>query len=259
MNLLILKKLLNNFLFSRGFEIIKKDSYIKSIRRNFNFSKEWSFVRSKSGSFLDECNKNYLKNYKRIIKGIIKNSKNNSIFELIKLLNSEIIEWKLYFKISSLYSITANELDIYLNKILWNFVKHYHPRRTNTWIYNKYWKNFNGTWKFFSINSGSGKFLILMSHNSKRKFKIHYRIHSLLNVFNLFNKRKFFKINFKKSQYNFIGIYSFLYNKQKGICVHCKYPLNDKKLKLVNVNPSFNKKSSLIYLFLLHKNCFFQS
>nr|YP_010700227.1 putative group II intron reverse transcriptase/maturase RoaA [Euglena deses]WCH63371.1 putative group II intron reverse transcriptase/maturase RoaA [Euglena deses] len=254
-NLPFIKKIINNLIIHKS-NLLKDENKIYLSLVDYMLNK-WNFKKSKSGCFIKECSKNYVRSYRRKLKNILKNYKNKSIYQLICIINSKIVEWKIYFKVSKFYKILSSSLDIYLNKILWTFVKRCHPRRTNTWIYNKYWKNFNGTWKFFSIDLTSGKILILMSHHLKGKFKIDYRIHNLLTIFNIYNQKKCFKINFKKSQYNFIGIYSILYNKQKGLCAHCKYLLNDKELKLVNISKLSYNKYFFSTLFLLHKNCCF--
>lgn len=78
-------------------------------------------------------------NYKVILKSIIKNSYNLPIFKVVKKINKEIINWnnKRYCSVDCLNL----ELDLYLYKLLWKFVRRSHSRRGKIWVYNKYWKN----------------------------------------------------------------------------------------------------------------------
>lgn len=94
-------------------------------------------------AFLNVLSGHVSRNYKRKLKAIVKESFNLSIFVLIKILNKEIENFKFVHSFLASYVTLSQELDCYTYKLLWRFVKRCHPRRSNTWIYGKFWKSFS--------------------------------------------------------------------------------------------------------------------
>jgi len=233
----------------------KEFCFLVSLSKNFDFL-FWKFSRSSLGYLKAKVNPNVVKNYKIKLKSIVKNSKNVNLFQTLKIINSEINKWINIYSVSDCWKSLSSDLDLYLYKLFWRFVRRCHPRRSNTWIYSKYWKSFSGVWKFVIFDSLNGKFCFLKLHFSYHK--IIYSIPSSLITFNLFNKRKFLFILFKKFENNFIGSYHFLYLKQKGLCSFCGRPFSFNNVKIVSKS-SFLKKNkiSVLDLFLLHSFCNF--
>lgn len=81
--------------------------------------------------------------YKTRLKSIIINGTNLNLYDLIRKINKEIFYFKSFFNFSLFYIDIVNELDYYLYRLLWKYLKRRHPRRPNTWIYLKYWKPFS--------------------------------------------------------------------------------------------------------------------
>lgn len=82
-------------------------------------------------------------NYKRRLKSLVKRSFNLSVSILIKKLNYQIKNFKSVYAFFSTYNVFSRELDYYLYRLLWRFIKRCHPRRSNTWLYGKFWKSFS--------------------------------------------------------------------------------------------------------------------
>jgi RNA-directed DNA polymerase len=189
---------------------------------------------------------NLQKRYKMKLKNLIKSAYNLNIIKLIELLNGEINLWKQVYNINS--NITAYELDIYVYKLLWKFVKRYHPRRTNTWLYNKYWTCLSGVWRFSFYDTMSGNVFFLNFH-SNLKMESSY-LPLLTNIFERENSRKLFSLLFAKFMPNFKGINRLLFIRQKGLCNTCFKPLS-----LFNFKFSKFYYNSLYKVKYLHSLC----
>lgn len=190
------------------------------------------------------------------LKSIVKNSKNVTLFQTLKIINVEINRWINIYSISDSWNALSSDLDLYLYKLFWRFVRRCHPRRSNSWIYSKYWKCFSGVWKFVIFDSINGKSCFLKLHFCYKK--INYSIPSSLITFNLFNRRKLLFFLFKKFENNFIGSYRFLYIKQKGLCFFCHKPFSFNNVKIVRRSSFIKKNTTSIFdLFLLHSFCNF--
>nr|YP_009503371.1 roaA [Euglena clara]AXA45463.1 roaA [Euglena clara] len=145
--------------------------------------------------------------------------------------------------------------DFYLYKSLWKFVKKFHPRRSNKWIYLKYWKNFGGLWKFLSIYNG--KVYILKAHSCFVGQIKTYRFPASLSIFNSKHYRKRLFLLLKKTCVDFKSTFGVLYNRQKGVCYVCHCPIAFNSFRVVRnlLNPSRNSYFFLSDLYLIHIYC----
>lgn len=248
--------LLTEFLEARGLYIVN-DSF-----RNYLVSEGFDFLCwniSRKSLYLPyvTISKKSIKDYKCRIKAIVKSSYNKNIILVINLLNYEIQEWKRLYLFSSGLGSLAIELDIYLYKVIWKYVRRCHPRRTNTWIYSKYWKQFSGVWKFFVFDLIQNKVLFLKSHIVE--FACFYKTSSSLNIFNLYNKRKVHVSLFNKKSLSFSSSFNILYEKQKGLCFICKKPLLPKNSRLIRsiVNNGHENTNFFGNFNLIHNYCRF--
>lgn len=199
-------------------------------------------------------NRNFIRKYKIKLKTIVKNSNNLDLIIMLKKINFEISIWIKFYSFSYQMLDISTELDLYIYKVLWRFVKRCHPRRTSSWVYYKYWKNFSGIWKFTVYDFLKGKFYFLSSH--KKLKKNFFYLPLSLNVFDSYNSKKLNSSVYKKYQSSFISFYLFIYNRQKGLCFCCKKTLNFKTFKLVNISNFMNKKVNFISnLYLFHSYC----
>jgi len=198
-----------------------------------------------------------LNDYQRKLKLLIKNNSNFNVCVLLNSLNKEIQNWTKIYSNTDFYSVFAQQLDIYINKLLWHWAKRRHPRRSNSWIFSKYWKFVLSGWKFCTQVSIDGKIFFLKSHSFyKCKF---YRLPLLFKVCNVFNISKFQLLWFNKTKILLNGLYFVLYYLQKGICPFCKRHFDIFFYPSLNIgyfpSRSVVKDFSVYNLLLFHPYC----
>nr|YP_009145411.1 RoaA [Cryptoglena skujai]AKL39036.1 RoaA [Cryptoglena skujai] len=247
---------LDEFLSFRGLKILKSEVKFSNIFIGFNFM-GWKFCYLKNNFFGSVVSHFTVIVHKRNLKTLLKSFKGSDIFLLIKRVNYIVSYWINNYSFSySLWDISA-ELDVYLNKLFWIFVKRRHSRKNNIWIYSKYWKFLMGRFYFYSLNPLSGNICFLKSHNLI-KSKI-YRLPSSLNIYLI---PDLFKLNilwYKKISVLFTGLFKLLYINQYGICPYCNNFINKLSFAKIRIlrfswsNPLFSGKFSK--LILLHVNC----
>lgn len=253
----IAKNLLAKIILIRGLRIINAFPTLSSIMQGLSF-KDWGIRKNKKNLLNYFYAGNALKNQRNKLKLLVKTSKNQRIAILIKKLNVEIAMWKQKYSITTYQKNIPKLLDLYINKLIWRFVKKEHPRRPNTWIYNKYWKNFLGYWKFTTINKQDGKVYVLSSHEISASTINKQNFPTLLNRCDPKNLRKMLYINFYLLKNSFSGVGNIIYFKQKGICYKCGLPLNleERKILTVKVQKRRLKKTfSFNEIIFIHKYC----
>lgn len=184
------------------------------------------------------------KEYKRKIKNLINTMSNYNIDKLLIKLNYEIRDWNQKSGFFFLDHKNFRDLDLYLYKLLWKFVKKCHPRRSNTWIYSKYWKRSSRIWKFSYYSLVDKKFYFLDSHEYISTNLNYFPF--LLNIYKKYNYKILFNILFYKSRVFFKGVNKVLYYKQKGLCKYCLNPITINNSSVVNKSSGF---------FLVHLYC----
>lgn len=174
----------------------------------------------------------------------------------MSLINKRIKHWSEQFVFCFNKKYLCLELDLFVYKLLWQYLKKLHSKKTNTWIYSKYWRCFSGVWKFFILDVSTGNFLFLKSHfylNTFSKNNDIFRFSKFLNLFNLYNKEQLNVVLFEKIKYTFLSSFSCLYNSQKGLCFLCKKPIYSKNSKILTLK----KRDSSLFesLLLIHSYC----
>lgn len=250
----LVKNIITKIIISRGIKILESKSKGKSLTKGFPFN-EWKIIKNQNNAINLIYSESKVKLQKNKLKSLIKDSKNQKIFFLIKKLNTEIISWKENYYITSSKKKTPQILDLYLNKLIWGFIKKEHPRRPNTWIYNKYWKYLSGYWKFTAANPETGKINILHSHIMNYKQTKKTTFPYLLNSFTIENLRKILLINFALYKNSFSGISNIIYTKQKGLCYICKFPLKSYERKSLKIKTPIKKILSLRQIIYIHNYC----
>lgn len=197
--------------------------------------------------------------YKCKLKMIIKNSYQVSITSLVKRLNLQIKKWYTDLRFSGSSLFIPVSLDFYLYKLLWKYCKRMHPRRGNSWIFQKYWKNFSGTFRFFTTDSLSGKFYFLDSHLCLSESV--NRLPFSISIFDFRDKKKIYGDYFRKMRSKIYGIYGVLFDIQKGVCPCCNrlfldYNLNNFRIYDFSNSVHYLKNFSTNYRFVLvHTSC----
>lgn len=214
----------------------------------------WNFHATYKYKVKIFINRNYLKQYKSKLKLIIKNSYNKKLVNIVKDINAEIVTWfRLHSFVNDL-KVLCFELDLYVNKILWRFLKRYYSRRTNNWIFSRFWKKFSGIWKFYVLDDTSyNKVIFLKSHFSILS-KTHFFSRGF-NAFNSFNKYKLYKVLFNRNIMNFKGSHKILFLEQKGLCYICRRPLFATNFSILKNYSKLYKTNLLSNLLLIHSYC----
>lgn len=249
---LFLKDKIKTFFLSRGIQF-NNDYKINTITKGLNLL-YWNVCYRYLGRIIISINKNYLKKYKCKLKSIIKSSINNKLSDLVKDINSEITNWSRSSLFFHEFKFTCSDLDLYVNKMFWRFLKRYYPKRTNNWIFIKFWKKFSGVWKFFILDEANqNKLIFLKSHYHIIK-KIRF-FSKGLNVFNCFNKIKLYETLFDYNLGEFAANYRTLFLKQKGLCRVCKRPVLISNFTILTKYSKLTKTNLLSDLILVHSYC----
>lgn len=255
--LYFLSSLVRSFLKLRSVSISCKFSFFTLYFNSFDLL-GWNFSIYGSNQFLGQVSSDNIRNHKRKLKTLIKNSLGSNFFVILSLINNLVSEWVNVYGCSDFFFDVEGNLDVYLFKLLWNWAKRRHPRRPNTWIYLKYWKYFDveRRWNFFFIDFTIGRCLFLFLHTSYFNKNV-YRIPSSMNVFDITFFSKLGLVWMKKLSTFLSGFYLILWKKQSGRCFICnklflKVGFNDVKILSLKKNQSF-----LSDFFLVHKVCFF--
>lgn len=247
-----IKKIIKNFLQAKG--ISSNHSFYISTGFNSIEIVGYKFFNSSYSSLLFIISMNLIKHYKLKLKTLVKTLYNVNVVKLIQIINFEINLWNQFYNFYDIKQNISYELDIYVYKLLWRFIKRYHPRRTNSWLYNKYWKCFSGIWRFYFYDTQSNSIYFLNSHSTLKKEMLDLPL--LINAFETKNNQKLFCTLFSKSLPNFKGINKILFIRQIGLCNICFKPMNIFNFKLVNFkNYTFIGKRYLCYFHLIHSYC----
>lgn len=216
---------------------------------------DFNFIKSKDSVIFCIFSDDYIRTYKLKLKLFIKNSfigLTNLYF--LKQVNKLIFYWSVtYNYVNCFFDIWSN-LDLYIYKLLWNCVRRRHPRRPNTWIYAKYWRFFNGFCKFYFLNSRTGGFWILRSHFYLEVDVSRFPLSS--NYFSFLDEKKLKFFCFNRFKYSFIGLFKYLWFKQKGVCFVCKRIFNFVNFRSVRVMNFTSMKNKPSCFFLVHSSCF---
>lgn len=253
----IAKNLLAKIILIKGLKIIKVFPTLSSIMQGLSV-KDWGIRKNKKNLLNYFYAGNAIKNQRNKLKLLVKTSKNQRISIFIKKLNEEIALWKHKYSITTYRKNVPKLLDLYINKLIWRFVKKEHPRRPNTWIYNKYWKNFFGYWRFTAINKDDGKIYVLSSHEIAAYTINKQNYPNLLNRYDPKNLRKMLYINFYLLKNSFSGVGNIIYFKQKGLCYKCQLVLNfeERKILTIKVQKRTRKKNfAFNEIIFIHKYC----
>lgn len=248
---------LKAYLFTKKLKISLQNTYVQSLYSgfsylNFNFLKGSSFEILISSSYLG------LKVYKSKLKTIIKNSYNIPFPVLIRCLNVEIDSWYMdcgYFASSS-YLIF---LDFYLYRLLWKFCRRLHPRRPSSWIFEKYWKNYSGKFRFSAFDPLKGSYYFLNSHFDV--YKPLKKLSITISPYDFRDRKKSSCDFFKKVRSQFHSVYGVLFDIQRGLCPFCNNFFSYFNIKDVGIYQlsSFTKikntSRSCFGLILVHRSC----
>lgn len=216
---------------------------------------EWNFLLSSNNNLLISIHSDTIRNYKRLLKSIIKNFIKGNIISLLKEVNKNIDLWSANHYFFESWNNVSHELDLYTYKLLWKSFKKIHPRRSNSWIYSKYWKNFSGLWVFSLYNPLTKNVYFLRSHSLHKYYNTFSTLPLFLNIFDIFNDLKLNSIIFYRNLNSFSGIFKVLYKKQSGRCACCFKFLTFDNCKLISLASLRGTTRSISQFYLYHIFC----
>ncbi len=239
-----------------GVNLQLRKSKVFSVFTGFNFM-GWKFILLNNKSFFNFIRIDEIRKHKRILKATLLYSTRFDVSVVLRNINSLIFDWLSRYNLSDYPWDICSELDLYLYKLLWRFVRKRHSRKSKIWIYSKYWTFLSGKWRFFVVDSFTGNVSFLRSYrfNSSKIF----RLPSSVNFFDLADNVIYRTFWFEHSASHFLGIYKILFINQCGLCSFCRKSFNTVSLSQIKVCKlvylsSFNS-NKVLQLVLLHNYC----
>lgn len=242
------------FSFGKRFNLHFDNGSVRSLYYGFSLS-NFLFFKGSSNKIYFLISAFALRQYKYRLKTLVKTSVN--CLSLVKSLNFEVGFWIKEFKDVNFFTEVAFSLDFYVYKLLWKFCKRLHPRRSNSWIFIRYWKQVSGKFKFFYTDPFNGKTFFLLSH--VQTIVIKKRIPFTISVFSFYDKSKIYSDWFIKLRESFKGIYGILFDLQRGVCPCCGklfFQFDLTNLRILHVKNSVVNSNKALNFLLVHRSCF---
>jgi RNA-directed DNA polymerase len=218
------KPFIEAFMKERGLSLSQEKTVITHIEDGFDFLGQ--HVRKyKNGSVLTTPAKKNVKAFLKKVRGIIEKYKDSSAGQLIVKLNPVIRGWATYHRFGA-SSKTCNSVDNAIFKKLWWWARRRHPRKSATWVKQKYFTTV-GTmnWVFtgeVEDEEGHTK-LVHMRRASDVKIQRHTPIQAEANPFDPAWEVYFEKRLGVKMAHNLTGRRQlrYLWEEQNGMCPLC--------------------------------------
>lgn len=250
--------LLSSFFKSRRIFLVNFNFSFSSIWEGFYFF-GWRFFLNKTDFFSISISYDNLKYHKLRLARILSLNYLFSFFYLLKLLNKEILIWTSNFCFSDSFYTFSFKLDFYVYQNVWKYVKKLHPRRPNTWIYNKYWKLYNSNSKFLLYDCFTGQLLFLSTHAFFPFSVSNIYFSNFFNTFNFLNVKRVNLLNYCSFSSYLYNVYYYLWKRQFGLCVVCSRVFDISKELNFKISVLYKNMSNVYftrsYLVLIHKYC----
>jgi RNA-directed DNA polymerase len=219
------KPLIETFLRERGLQLSQEKTVITHIKDGFDFLGQ-QVRKYPNGTVLTTPSKKNVKTFLKKVRGLIEHHKDSSAGQLVVKLNPVIRGWATYHRFGA-SSQTFNSVDSAIFKKLWWWARRRHPRKSATWVKQKYFTTV-GTmnWVFTGeVEEEEGhKKLVHLRRAFDVKIQRHTPIQGEANPFDpawevYFEKR----LGVKMAQ-NLTGRRQLrhLWEEQKGICPVCQ-------------------------------------
>lgn len=257
------KPCIEPFLKERGLHLSQEKTVITHIKDGFDFLGQ--HVRKyRSGAVLTTPSKKNVKAFLKKVRGIIEKHKDSSAGQVMLKLNPVIRGWANYHRFGASSKI-LNSVDYAILKKIWWWARRRHPRKSATWVKQKYFTT-EGTynWVFtgeIKEEEGSTK-LVHLRRASDIKIQRHIPIQGGANPFDPAWETYFEKRLDVKTERNVAGKRRLihLWREQKGLCPMC----NLKITKITGWHShhmiwrSKGGTDRMENLMLLHPNCHMQ-
>ena len=253
------KPLVESFLTERGLTLSPEKTRIVHIDEGFDFL-GWN-VRKYSGKLMIKPSKKNVKIFLENIREMVKENKQATQENLIRLLNPKIRGWANYHK-SAVAKATFAKVDHEIWKALWQLAKRRHPHKTAPWIKERYFlASGNRDWIFAAKVKASDEKpkqvrLVLATDTKIRR---HVKIRGEANPFDpkmesYFEGRLGWKM---MENLNGRGRLRNLWWNQEGNCPNCDQKITeDTGWNVHHILPkSEGGKDNVSNLVLVHPNC----
>lgn len=146
-----IKPAIEEFLAKRGLSLSESKTKITTITEGFDFLGQ-NIRKYPNGVLLVKPSKDSFQSIKSKIKEVIDRNKSTKPINLIAQLNPIIRGWSNYHRhVAS--KETFKKLDHYVFLLLWKWALRQHPKKSRTWIKEKYFKSIGGSnWVFAGEN-----------------------------------------------------------------------------------------------------------
>ena len=219
------KPLVIGFLQERGLALSQEKTKITHIADGFDFLGQ--NIRKYNGTLYNRPSKKNVKAFLKDIRETIKGHKQATAYNLIAMLNPKIQGWANYHRHGA-SSKTFNRVDWAIERMLWQWMKRRHPKKSTHWIQKRYFCQIgNQNWCFFGTAKGKdGQTLQrVLCQASKTPIERHTKIIGECNPYDptwkpYISERQEAKI--KKAMKRQLLM---LWKRQKGICPKCQEPI----------------------------------
>ncbi|GAC1650213.1 MAG: group II intron reverse transcriptase/maturase [Ktedonobacteraceae bacterium] len=218
------KPCIETFLKERGLTLSQEKTVITAIENGFDFLGQ-HIRKYSNGRVLTSPSKKNVKAFLKKVRGIIEKHKDSSAGQIVVKLNPVIRGWATYHRFGA-SSETFNAMDHAIFKKLWWWARRRHPRKSATWVKQKYFTT-QGTrnWVFTGAVKGEdgNTKLVHLRKATDVKIQRHILIQGAANPFEPAWETYFEKRLDVKMERNLTGRRHLLslWKEQNGICPLC--------------------------------------
>ncbi len=250
-----IKPLVEQFLHERGLQLSPEKTVITRIQDGFDFLGQ-NVRKYDNGKLLIKPSKQNVKTFLKKIRAILKANKHMDPGKLVVVLNPLIRGWALYHH-HVVSKAVFNQVDHAIFQALWRWAKRRHPKKSERWVKQKYFKTLNGRdWVFFGEDNGKLRHLF---HATSIPIRRHTKVDGEANPFDpawevYFEKRLGVKmVNNLRKRRQLVR----LWKEQHGICPVCQQKITEITGWHIHhiTERSFGGSSRDENLVLLHPNC----
>lgn len=205
------KRVIRDFLKTRGLELSEEKTTIVNINDGFDFL-GWTFRKFK-GKLIVKPSKKSIKNFvSSLSETILGRGKAWRQKLLIERLNQQIRGWANYHQ-SVVASETFSYIDFVLFNLLYRWAKRRHPKKGKWFITTKYWHRYeNRSWVFSEENT---RLIRVDNIPIVRHTKVRMEANPYIDI-EYFKERKF-----QRGVKRLSGKFKEIWRNQKGCCYHC--------------------------------------
>ncbi len=241
------KRVIEDFLRLRGLKLSESKTQIKNVFEGFEFLSRFYFKKEDQAHSIPS-EKSIMKLENDLMELILNNPKRWSQKNLIQTLNSKLIGWATYQKVTEATD-TFKHIDVVVNALILRLMHQMYPNKTTAQLTKKYWFKENNkfifslpTNKSIRIIQLSDIVLIKPSHLDTKQ--------------NVYLDKEYFDNRNEIQEINRIsGKFKTIWNRQDGKCYYCNKSIKpDQPKKIVIKNPCI-KDTTIKNMAYIHSYC----